>query len=492
MQPQGPDRWLRWATFVGCGAFLCLLIAYNFVDIDIWHQMALIRESLAGRRLLKADPYAYTPTVRPWIDHEWGAGLIAYLATVWIGSRAIVVLKFLAALGTGVLCVRCAEARGGDFRLWGACAPLAIFLAYLGFLPVIRAQAYSFCLTAFWLLLLDGIGTRTRGRRWMIAGLAIFPLWVNLHAGFVVAICLTGVHAVEQLLRQKRARHMLLLLVGMGLEIVLNPYGIGYFSYLRRALPMARPYAPEWNAVWSLGNAWTAGFIAVVLVAVYSVWSIGWRGASGILVLTATAVEAAIHRKLLPLFAIAWFCYVPGYLQESALGRWWTEFAQRRGRFLSTAWIALACVCVVAAIRQKPWALAVPQPLYPVGPVQYLAKQNFAGNIMVPFRQGAYVSWKLYPAVKVSLDSRYEVAYPDAVVKQIFDFYEGRQGWLSTLRTFPTDAVLIPNGDRISRLMQETDWHRVYTDQQFQIYARPGSPLRVEDWGSVSFQGVFP
>lgn len=326
----------------------------------------------------------------------------------------------------------------------------------------------------------------------MIAGLAIFPLWVNLHAGFVVAICLTGVHTVEQVLRRKRVRYLLWLLAGMCCEIVVNPYGIGYFGYLRRALLMARPYAPEWGAVWSLGNPWTVGFVVAVLVALYSVWSIGWRGASGVLVLMATAVEAAIHRKMLPLFAIAWFCYVPGYLQETALGTWWTEFAQRRRRFLSTAWIVFACVCVVAAIRQKPWQLVVPQPLYPVGPVQYLAKQKFAGNLMVPFRQGAYVSWKLYPAVKVSLDSRYEVAYPDAVVKEIFDFYDGRQGWLSTLRDLPTDAVLIPKEDRVSRLMQETDWHRVYTDQQFEIYARPGSRLQAEDCESKSFEGVFP
>jgi hypothetical protein len=72
-QPLRGDHWLRWATLLGCGAFLCQLIAYNFVDIDLWHQMALIRESVAAGHLLKADPYAYTPTVRPWIDHEWGA-----------------------------------------------------------------------------------------------------------------------------------------------------------------------------------------------------------------------------------------------------------------------------------------------------------------------------------------------------------------------------------------------------------------------------------
>ena len=421
IQPKGGDYWLRWATFVGCGAFLCQLIAYSVVDIDIWHQMALIRESLAAGHLLKADPYAYTPTVRPWIDHEWGAGAIAYLATLWFGSRTIVVLKFLAALGTGITCLRCSEARGGDFRLIGACAPLPIFLAYLGFFSVIRAQAYSFLLTAFWLLLLDEIGARTLERTWMIAGLAIFPLWVNLHAGFVVGLCLTGVHALEQLLRKKPVRHLLLLLTAMSLEIFLNPYGIGYFRYLKRALLMARPYAPEWSAVWSLGSAWTACFISAVLVAVYSVWLTGWRGSRDVFILAATASEAAIHRKLLPLFAVAWLCYVPGYLQEAAWGNWWIRFAQRRWRFLSVTWILIACVCVAAAIRQKPWDLDVPQPLYPVGPVQYLAKQKFAGNLMVPFRQGAYVSWRLYPAVKVSLDSRYEVAYPDAVVKQIFE-----------------------------------------------------------------------
>jgi hypothetical protein len=134
----------------------------------------------------------------------------------------------------------------------------------------------------------------------------------------------------------------------------------------------------------------------------------------------------------------------------------------------------------------------VPQPLYPVGPVQYLTKQKFAGNLMVPFRQGAYVSWKLYPAVKVSLDSRYEVAYPDSVVKQIFDFYEARPDWLSVLREYPTDAVVIPKDAPISGLMQQTDWRSVYTDQQFQVYARPGSLLQVEDWQSTSLRGVFP
>jgi len=208
--------------------------------------------------------------------------------------------------------------------------------------------------------------------------------------------------------------------------------------------------------------------------------------------LLATAVESALHRKLLPLFAIAWFCYVPAYLPTTALGKWWSEFSLRRTRFLSAAWLAFACICILAAIPLKPWRLAVPQPLYPVGPVQYLAGQRFTGNLMAPFRLGAYVSWRLYPAVKVSLDSRYEVAYPDGIVKQIFDFYDARPTWRATLAAYPTDAVLIPRDSPIAGLVAETGWQHVYTDRQFEIYARPGLSLPTEDDSSISFQGSFP
>src|SRR5579862_7444387 len=45
-QERGP--WLCWLPLVACALFFCALISYNFVDIDIWHQMALIRESLAA------------------------------------------------------------------------------------------------------------------------------------------------------------------------------------------------------------------------------------------------------------------------------------------------------------------------------------------------------------------------------------------------------------------------------------------------------------
>src|SRR5579883_2760256 len=90
----------------------------NFVDIDLWHQMALMRDSMAAGHLLRADRYAYTPTIQPWIDHEWGAGAIAYFGALWLGGRTILVLKFLLALATYGLCWKGARSWGVDPSLF--------------------------------------------------------------------------------------------------------------------------------------------------------------------------------------------------------------------------------------------------------------------------------------------------------------------------------------------------------------------------------------
>ena len=78
-------------------------------------------------------------------------------------------------------------------------------------------------------------------------------------------------------------------------------------------------------------------------------------------------------------------------------------------------WLALGVIGVSLAIRDRCWQLRIPTTLaeekegwpviYPSGVINYLSDQKFIGNVMVPFRVGAYVSWKLYPKVKVSMDS---------------------------------------------------------------------------------------
>jgi hypothetical protein len=156
------------------------------------------------------------------------------------------------------------------------------------------------------------------------------------------------------------------------------------------------------------------------------------------------------------------------------------------------AWATLAFVSIFAAVRQRPWRLSVPQPLYPVGPVKYLAEQRWKGNLMVPFRLGAYVSWKLYPAVKVSLDSRYEEVFSDEVVRAVFAFYDAKPGWQQTLSEFPPDLILIPVDAPVAGRVTEMGGVRVYHDRQFDVYAPRQTSLPGADRSATDFAGTFP
>src|ERR1700734_4053771 len=67
---KGRRTWLRFASYAGLMSFFLSLTAFNLVDVDIWHEMALIRESLRAGHLLTRDVLAYTPTLYPCIHHE--------------------------------------------------------------------------------------------------------------------------------------------------------------------------------------------------------------------------------------------------------------------------------------------------------------------------------------------------------------------------------------------------------------------------------------
>jgi hypothetical protein len=484
---------LRIAVYLGCASLLLALIAFNFVDVDLWHQMALIRESLAAGHLLTHDPYAYTPTISPIIDHEWGAGVLAFFLSRWVGGAGILWLKFAAAFGTLFLVLRIAE-RGAAASTLSFLVPPGIALLYLAFLPAVRAHAYSLLFTAFLLWVLER--DRQGDRRWLLAWLAIFPIWVNLHAGFIVGMGFVLLYALERAISRRPYRHALGVLCVMLLEVFANPYGPGYFSYLAKAWTMSRPRIPEWRPLWTLGWPLTVAFGAAMLLFLYSIAkSQSWR-LPGVLLITASGLEALRHRKLLPFFAVTWICYVPSYFHRTPAGQWLGQFARRRTGFLIVCWGVTIAACLAAAVQQKFWRVEVPQvkgeASYPVGAVDYLAAQKFHGNLMVPFRAGAYASWKLYPSVKVSVDSRYEVAYPETWVEQTFRFYGAGDDWRETLDAYGTDLALVPKAAPVRPLIQQSGWMAVYVDDEFELYAKPGIQLPTLDATGRTIRGTFP
>jgi len=480
---------------------LAVLGPLTTIDPDAFHEMALFRSAVQTGRIPTEDLFAYTPTVSPCVHHEWATGMILYATAMTAGAGGIMALKYLLVAAICGICLVCGSRRGASLANLTVCSLLAVGLVRIGF-TTIRAQVFTLLALALLLLLLDRDRQGKRG--WIVVCVPVFWVWLNLHGGFVVGLAILALHWLEQVVRQRTPQwHLILTGLGLLLLLPLNPYGWTYIPYLWRAVLMPRPQITEWAPLWEdpdLAQLLTYGASVVVLV--YCLLSVGPRRMPGVLIVLACAVLALRHVRHLSLYGVTWWCYMPGFLQQTPLGGSLTVFWERQRHFVLTLLLGLTVLCLCVALPRKPWQMSIPTTaggptgdklLYPAGAVRYLRTQGFQGNLMTPFSEGAYVSWELGPAVKVSMDSRFEVAYKPGLLEEQTAFYRAQEGWQQVLDRYPTDAVLVRRTEPVAPLLiQMPGWTRVYEDDSYAIVARSDLHLPVVDRTGEPLEATFP
>jgi len=445
--------------------------------------MALARDSLALGYVPLDDHFAYTPTVHPVVIHEWGSGMLLYgLAThggVWAFQAARLSLLAL----TTVACTRVAVARGATLgSLWLLALP-AIVMGWIG-LTAIRPQVFTVAFLALWLIFIEA--DRRGDRRWIGFAIAANLVWQNLHGGFVVGWGFLVLHALEQACRRRPFAHVLGAAVAMAVLVAINPYGFAYYPYLAEALTMSRELIGEWQPIWHANPIAFGVYLVSILVAVALFVRVWPRAIPGWPILATAAVMAANHERHVSIYALVWFAYVPPLLARTSPIQGLDVRFERPGSPLAVAAVtvslALACVSLIA---NRPWELTVPGTPragvpgpYPVGAVEYLKAHHVRANLFTPFIVGAYVLWKATPDIKVSLDSRYEAAYPTSLLRENLDFYDAKSGWEATLAKYPTTLVLAPLDSPIAASLPSLGpWRAVYRDDVYVVFARESLPI---------------
>lgn len=495
-------RWC-WPTIsaaLAAAALLARVLAQvNELDWDMFHEMALFRAALQQGWIPSQEIFAYTPTVNPSVHHEWATGMVLYTVAMRWGLPGVLALKYVIIAAIIGLVASCARLRGASWRLILTFAPIAILLGHVG-LVTIRAQLFTVLFTAALLLLIE---YDKRGVRWwLIPWMLVHIAWLNLHAGFVVGAGFLAIHWIEQVIRTRKPHwHLIAAGVAMTCLVFVNPYGVDYVRYLFHGLTMPRPLIHEWQGIHT-NPALLGGYVASMLLLACAIMHVGWRRMQGLAIVLVLAYLALRHQRHASLYAVAWMCYVPAWLRrtpiEELLELHWT----RRRVEITTAFASIAVACVFATkvddllhvrIPTHPRQVAAGSAVYPAGAVEYLRDQNFRGNVMTPFEAGSYVMWHLWPNVKVGLDSRYEVAYQPGVAERIMAMYDGSPGWRETLEAYPTEVILIANTDPLLQLLaNETSWQRVYCDDAYALFARPGVKLPFVDHAHEPLNVRFP
>jgi hypothetical protein len=507
-------RLIGWMMLALAAGFLAYVARMHEITHDAFHEMCLFREALVEGQLPQQDRFAFTATVNPSVHHEWGTGAILYLASVGsgLGLVGLSLLKLLLMALLWLLLYRVARLRGAHPYVFAclACATFPVF--WVGFATV-RAQLFTLVFVAaqLWMQELDW-----RGRRaWVLLWLVMLVAWLNLHAGFVVGLGMIALHTVERFAHSLFSKKSLTAAVGdtwhlmlaapcAVLALQINPYGWQYIPFLVRAIGMQRPLIREWQPLWySYAPGLTLLMFGLcIFLFAYAQRNSRVRRLKGAAFLALCTYMTLKHIRHGSIFGVVWIAYVPAWISRTSLGKELVRFIDNHRQATIRLSQAVALGSLVFAAANHFWRPTLPPKqlystaCYPVAAIQYLKAHDFRGNLFTPFHVGSYVSWEMYPDVKVSFDGRYEVAYEDNVMPEHNHFLNAEDQWWKILELYPTDAALVHRQAPVCEVLLNTfgdesgeneapptkeRWRVVYEDDSFVIIAAQHCRLPRED-----------
>jgi hypothetical protein len=449
--PKADVTWSWLAVLLGVFAFAVVLAAHHITDGDLWGKLAIGAYFWHFGTVPDHDLFAFTPVLPQYIEHEWGAGTIFFGVLKFLGPAGLMLLKIVLAFGALLAALAVGRKNNCPLETLLVLAIPAAACILLGYAPVIRSHAFTYCFFALTLLSLEAIG---RGKKWPLLLLPpMFLVWSNVHGGFVAGLGAVFVYTAYALVARRQFKWFLAAAVASAAVTLINIYGLKYWVYLIPALLNKRPLIAEWAPLPFLGNDVFNSF-RILFVLVVAVLLAGWRGVEkksrpGLAMLAITAALAWRSRRHAPFFGVSALAFAGPYLQAVFI----LVASRLPVRVKKSFRPAVAVTVLYGALAMFVAAVFLPraslQVLAPVGhdavrEADILSLAHARGNLATPFGWGCYLYWRLAPNLKVSMDGRYETTYPESTFDLNNRFY-GHRGphWDDLVREYTVDYVIL-------------------------------------------------
>jgi tetratricopeptide (TPR) repeat protein len=413
-------------------AFNLLLLPFCFWgmqggDTDTFYHLAGGRWMFEHHQVLDRETFSFTIPGRPWANHFWLFECLIYGAYRYAGRIGLLLLRAALILTTANLLLLWIWRRTG--RRWRETAAFGLIATAL-YLPRavnLRPHLVSYLFLVLVLFALERFRARTT---WIDVPLVLLcAAWANLHGvEFPVVLAVIALHAasalwpyrnggLSRLWREREVVRWLLLSAACMAAFLVTPFGgrlfltpgVSFDAEIMDQISEMRPISWESFADLTPYPAFTSltpfryASVAGALLLVF--WLRRRQGLPAALFVMGAAL-AFTKSRFLPEFAIL---SVPFVAEGVA-----TAGAEIRHatRLLGIALVAVAVyqATVTAAIGveslrdgRTEW---VSDRDCPVGPVRFLKQQAMAGNLFTDPGGAGYVTWELYPAVRIFADMR--------------------------------------------------------------------------------------
>jgi hypothetical protein len=493
-------RWTLWAATLLAVA----TIAVSSVTVfDFWWYLASGQRILATRSVPMTDPFSYTAEGRPWINHMWATQVLFTLLWERWGRLPLIGLKTAAVTATFAVILATMRARGVHPLLAGAVTLLAAWAGAEFWHARPQTLTYVFVAILAWLL---RPGWEDR-RLTLVLVPALVVVWVNLHAGFLMAgvlLGITGLGTALPLLLVRERRHAgwrVLWLTGFlgvlaAAASLVNPFGVRAILFPLEVVSSV-PFMTS-TIEWFPPNFHHGGFRPLELMLLLLFPAFAWgRGRLSapdvglILVFAHLGLTSVRHVPLFAIVAAAPLADALGGVLSKVRRIDWARLrdaVERRlpslGRTLTApgapllggALLLLAAVsgywAAMAGAPTNPLRLDLHEGRYPERTMAFIREQQLPAPLFSVYAWAGYELWRLYPDYRMFMDGRTHVYGPD-VLKDFLEVTNVGPRWQVVLDKWQVQTILALRPSPLTETLQaKGGWRQVFTEREAIVFVR--------------------
>lgn len=444
-------------------------------DGDLPRHLRMGQFIVETRSIPQEEMFSYALEGRPYVAHEWLAGVIYFLFYKALGLKGVV---FLTALLTSsaFLILYSALSREYEERLlmavlvlWGAANTYQHWIA--------RPHLFTIFFLAVWLVLTDRIARGKKTNPWIPPLLMV--LWGNIHAEFVAGFLVLIAYMAgwfwdflfdRQTADPKIIRNLAGTFLVSFIASLINPFGLRTWTtilsyigndHLMTTIHETRP--PDFT---------NPGFFVEFSLIIASVLILALKktrrpGGQAFLIAGFTALAMTSGRNIHLYGVVAPFVLAGPLIEitDSTIQRKViTAITQIEKQLKGFVWpVAVVIVFWAALVSGKiGYGYYLDPKLFPVHAVDWLEENPQSGHMFNDFKWGGYIVWRLWPAQKDFIDSQSDLA-GDAT--RLYKSAENlTPGWEQVFVQYDIDWVIMPVDSILGQELARNGWEILYKD----------------------------
>ena len=470
---------------------------------DFWWYLASGQRILQTHSIPKTDPFSYTAEGRPWVNHMWATQVLFTLLWEQWGRYALIGLKTATIVATFWVVLGTMRVRGVHPLLASAVTLLAAWTGAEFWHARPQMFTYLFVAVLIWLL-----RPGWEHRRVLLALVpALVVLWVNLHAGFMMAFLVIGLIGLGTALpalvdpaRRPAGWRVAGLTALLGLMAVvaslLNPFGAHAILFPLEVVQSA-PFMTS-TIEWFPPNFHHRSFRALELMLLLLFPAFAWGrsrlGAADVALVLVFANLGLTSVRHVPLFAIVAAPILADALQ-AALARtrridWAGIRAAVRRRLPSLApaltapgapLVAGAALLVTAVsahwagmaqVPTNPLRLDLDEGRYPTRTMAFIRENRLPPRLFSVYAWGGYELFRLYPEYRMFMDGRTHVYGPE-VLKEFLDVVNVSPRWQTVLDKWQVQTILALRASPLTETLRaQGGWRLVFNEREAVVFVR--------------------